>query len=96
MRNPNVRLYRRELPGGGYVAVDVTCERALWRTKFRGKLIVERRTTGRAEHHEPPVIAEAEGRSVESVVQQLLPTAESNVAIGAALVRASHAHLSPA
>ncbi|HEX4683166.1 MAG TPA: hypothetical protein VH277_10670 [Gemmatimonadaceae bacterium] len=92
----NVRCYRRELPGGGYVAIVVTSERSLWgQATYRGKVIAERRARSRGERHEPPVIAEAEGRSADSVVQQLLPVAESNVAIGAALVRGSRVRLSP-
>jgi hypothetical protein len=33
------------------------------------------------------VIAEATGKSIESVIQRLLPTAECNPAIGAAVLR---------
>jgi len=81
------RAYSRELPGGGFVAIDVTPVKSLFHTQyFHGTLMVERRTGWRRAGHEAPIIAEATGSSVESVVQQLLPAAESNPAIGAALM----------
>lgn len=81
------RAYTRELPGGGFVAIDVTSVTSLRHGRhFRGMLIVERRATWRRDGHVPPVIGQASGSSVESVVQQLLPAAESNPAIGTALL----------
>jgi len=84
------RAYSRELPGGGFVAIDVTPVKSLFHTKyFHGTLMVERRSDGRREGHDAPIIAEATGSSAESVVQQLLPVAESNPAIGTALMHRS-------
>jgi hypothetical protein len=81
------RPYTRELPGGGFVAIDVTAAGSLFhRRHYHGTLMVERRAGWRREGHSPPVIAEASGSTVESVVQQLLPAAEWNPAIGAALM----------
>jgi len=81
------RAYTRELPGGGFVAIDVTSVTSILGGRhFRGTLIVERRVSWRRDGHMPPVIGQASGSSVESVVQQLLPAAESNPAIGMALL----------
>src|SRR5881394_1627683 len=78
---------QRELPGGGFVAIDVTpVSSILHRRRYHGTLMVERRAGWRREGHSPPVIAEASGSTVESVVKQLLPAAEWNPAIGAALM----------
>jgi len=81
------RAYTRELPGGGFVAIDVTrVTSMLQRPHFHGAIIVERRASWRRAGHAAPVIGEASGSSVESVVRQLLPAAESNPAIGTALL----------
>lgn len=86
------RVYERSLPGGGFTAIEI--ERvptirpsAIW----RGRLVVERRIEERREGHVPPVIATATGASVEAVIAQLLPSAQSNHAIGAGLLRLSPA-----
>jgi len=81
------RVFVRNLPGGGYAAIDVTAERSMLRRAiYRGVLVVERRAIGRG-GGSPPVIASATGATVEDVVHQLMPTAMSNVAIGAAMLR---------
>lgn len=82
------RAYVRELPGGGFVAIDVEPVSSLFhRQRYHGTLTVERRASCRGEGHSPPVIGEASGRSIEAVVRQLLPAAEYNPSIGAALLR---------
>ena len=82
------RAYVRELPGGGFVAIDVHAVHSLFHgRRYVGTLAVERRTGWRRAGHTPPIIAEASGPSVESVVEQLLPIAQSNPAIGAAILR---------
>lgn len=82
------RAYLRHLPGRGFVAIDVTPTSWFFSgRRYRGSLIVERRSAQRRHGHAPPVIAEASGGSVESVIQQLLPTAECNPAIASALLR---------
>jgi len=81
------RAYTRELPGGGFVAIDVTPVTSLLHgRRFHGTLTVERRSNWRRDGHTPPVIGHASGSSVEAVVRQLLPAAESNPAIGTALL----------
>jgi hypothetical protein len=80
-------VLHRELPGGGFVAIDVAARRSLLgRRRFDGWIVVERRS-GRVGAGSAPVIARAWDKSMEGVIQQLLPAALSNVAIGAALLR---------
>lgn len=76
------QVYIRQLPGGGYVAIEVTLVRSLvGRNKYRGSLIVERRGKERREGHQAPVMATAEGSTVAAVLHDLFPLAQSNVAI---------------
>jgi len=86
------RVFRRDLPGAGFVAIDVVASRSLLgRRRFDGCVVVERRS-------EPtrggvaPIIARACANSIEGVIQQLLPSALSNAAIGAGLLRRSASH----
>lgn len=87
----DIRAYRRELPGGGFVAIDVQPIRtAFWQPRrYRGEVVVERRQVER-DRVNPPVVAHAEGVSVDAVVETLLPAARSNEMIGAALIRLGH------
>ena len=80
--------FHRELPGGGFVTIEVTARRRMWRDHvYDGRVVVERRANQRREGHEPPVIATASGACAKAVVEQLLPAAQNNAAIGAALLR---------
>ena len=82
------RAYKRALPAGGFVAIDVVQTRSFWRGRmYEGKLVVERRSKSRRQGHVPPVVGQTWGRTVEEVVQQLLPSAQYNPAIGAAILR---------
>ena len=82
------RAYRRALPAGGFVAIDVRQTRSMWPGRmYEGKLVVERRAKSRRQGHVPPVVGQAWGRTLEEVVQQLLPAAQYNPAIGAAILR---------
>ncbi len=83
------RAYLRTLPGGGYVAIDVKWVRRLFRRGcYRGVVLVERRSAGEGDRTlEPIAIARATGATMDSVIHQLLPAAECNPAIGAALLR---------
>lgn len=88
-RNSKLRRpFERCLPGGGFVAIEVASTKSLWRKpRFDGRVVVERRAASRGENHRLPVIATASSSSFEEVVEQLLPAAQSNVSIGAALLR---------
>lgn len=82
------RVYVRALPASGFVAIDVRHQRSLFPSRrYHGALVVERRAQVRSEGHAAPVIAEAWGKSMESVLEQLLPSAQYDPAIGAALLR---------
>jgi len=84
-----VRAYRRDLPGSGFVAIDVhAASSAWWRPRrFEGEVIVERRGASRPGCHPSPVIARATGGTIEDVVRVLFPAACCNETIAAALLR---------
>jgi hypothetical protein len=82
------RAYERELPGGGYVAIDVTqLSAAPGRESYMGTVILERRSSSREDDQTAPVIAEALGPSISAVLQQLFPLTQHNAAIAAAVLR---------
>ena len=82
------RVYWRDLPGGGYVALDVVDEARNPDGRFIGRITVERRVEpSRRIGCTPPVIAEARAHTAGALLHQLLPIARSNPAIGAALLR---------
>lgn len=82
------RPFERQLPGGGYVAIEVESKRSLWRSPvFHGTVVVERRAAPRRGGDGLPIIATASGSNLESVVQELLPAAQCNATIGAALLK---------
>jgi hypothetical protein len=83
------RLYVRDLPGGGYVAIDLVTD-ALPEQGMPccARVAVERRTThDRRAGHEPPVIAEAQGESRSQVFGELYRVACDNVAVARGLLR---------
>jgi hypothetical protein len=82
-----VRAYRRDLPGSGFVAIDVHATRSAGPRRFDGEVIVERRSARRAGHHAAPVIARATGDTIDDVVRVLFPAASCNETIAAALLR---------
>lgn len=84
-----VHAYRRDLPGSGFIAIDVHRARSRWwrPRRFEGEVIVERRGTPRGGRHISPVIARAVGGTIDDVVGALLPVARCNETIGAALLR---------
>jgi len=76
-------VYRRELPGGGYVAIRVEREREYSRTR----VCVERRAReARREGHVPVVIAEADGDDRSPAFGDLYRIASDNAAIARALL----------
>lgn len=80
-------VYRRELPGGGYVAIDVQ-RRAAERTAGRSRVSVERRSADeRRAGHRPVVIAEADGDERSPAFTELYRIAADNSAIARALLR---------
>lgn len=76
-------IYRRELPGGGYVAIDVEGEREFAHTRVS----VERRAeVWRRDGHRPVVIAEADGDERSPAFTELYLLAADNAAIARALL----------
>lgn len=83
---PEKTLYRRILPGGGYVNVDL--EAPSESGVHRAYVAVERRSDPvRRDGHTPPIVAKAEGGTRQSVFTQLLAIAADNVAVARALLR---------
>jgi len=81
------RLYERELPGGGYVAIDVSVEARGGDAVPHTRVFVERRSEAvRRSGHVPPCIAEAEADDSTTAFSDLLRIARDNVAIARALL----------
>lgn len=79
-------LYRRTLPGGGFVNVEL--EPPTQAGTHRAHVAVERRADPvRRDGHVPPVVASAEGGTRQGVFAQLLAIAADNVAVARALLR---------
>jgi len=77
-------VYRRELPGGGYVAIDVRREPEMPRTCVS----VERRSRDeRRAGHRPVVIAEVDGDERSPGFAELYRIAADNAAIARALLQ---------
>jgi hypothetical protein len=77
-------VYRRELPGGGYVAIDIERAAQLARTRVS----VERRAEDeRRDGHRPIVIAEADGDERSAAFGELYRIAADNAAIARALLK---------
>lgn len=77
-------IYRRELPGGGYVAIDVRRDPELARTRVS----VERRSRDeRRDGHRPVVIAEVDGDERSPGFAELYRIAADNAAIARALLQ---------
>jgi len=85
-RTPRRTLYRRNLPGGGFVNVET--ESATPEQVHRAVITVERRSDpSRRDGHHPPVVAVSEGPSAQGVFRQMLEIAADNIAIARALLR---------
>jgi hypothetical protein len=88
------RVYRRELPGAGYVAIDVmrtyddTAEDGSEVERSRVRLYVERRASEeRRSGHVPPVVAEFAGDERAPEVGELYRMAADNAALARALLK---------
>lgn len=82
--NEDPSIYRRELPGGGFVAIVVAREQEVTRTRVS----VERRAVdARRRGHPPIVIAEADGDEKSPSFIDLFRIAADNAAIARALLR---------
>lgn len=81
-------LYRRDLPGGGFVAIDIRGGGSLLGDHVpRTCLYVERRSDpGRRLGHEPPVLAELAEDATAYDMNELYRLAADNVAIARAIL----------
>lgn len=92
-RRANAALYRRPMPGGGYVEVeliDPETEKtgAGQRGPLRGRVVMERRAdVGRREGHRAPVVAELVGDDRDELMADLFHLAEDNAALARSLMR---------
>jgi len=85
------QIYRRELPGAGYVTIDVTClhEDGSSGTAedSRIRVYVERRASEeRRNGHAPPLVAEFTGDQCAPEVGELYRLASDNAALARALL----------
>jgi len=89
----STRLYRRELPGAGYVAIDLThslddaTDARSTSAGSRIRLYVERRADeARREGHSPPMVAEFAGDQRAPEVGEIYRMAADNAALARALI----------
>lgn len=86
-------LYRRPMPGGGYVEVELDATRASadgepGRRPHRGRVVMERRVDpGRRYGHRAPVIAELAGDDRDELMSELFRFAQDNAALARSLLR---------
>jgi hypothetical protein len=85
------RVYRRELPGAGFVAIDVSESEGGMPAGARGTrrlcISVERRASeDRRAGHEPPVLADFEADDAAVALGELYRMASDNVALARALL----------
>jgi Glu-tRNA(Gln) amidotransferase subunit E-like FAD-binding protein len=86
-------LYRRPMPGGGYVEVELEVARVSadgtsgsWR--HRGRVVMERRADpGRRFGHRAPVIVELARDDRDELMSELFQLAQDNVALARSLLR---------
>jgi len=86
-------LYRRPMPGGGYVEVELdvvreTADGEPVKRPHRGRVVMERRVDpGRRYGHRAPVIAELAGDDRDELMSELFRLAQDNVALAQSLLR---------
>ena len=86
-------IYRRPMPGGGYVEVEL--DASLDETArdgrggpIRGRVVVERRADpGRRSGHPAPVVAELAGDDRDELMADLFRLAQDNAALARNLMR---------
>jgi len=86
------RVYRRDLPGAGFVAIelsrdDPSAHDASVQDTPRMRISVERRgSESRRVGHTPPVVAEMDGDDTAAGIGELYRMATDNVALARALI----------
>ena len=88
---PGAALYRRTMPGGGYVEVELDAtpaEPESTAARLRGRVIMERRADpGRRYGHQAPIVAELSGDDHDELMADLFRLACDNVALARSLMR---------
>jgi hypothetical protein len=88
-RSRNAR-YRRPMPGGGFVDVELETARESkdGASRVRGRVIVERRAAqSRRSGHLAPVVAELTGDDDDELMADLFRLARDNAALARSLMR---------
>lgn len=86
-------LYRRPMPGGGYVEVELDASAAETasserRGPLRGRIVMERRADpGRRFGHAAPVVAELSSDDHDELIADLFRLARDNAALARNLMR---------
>ena len=77
------QVYLRSLPGGGYVAIEVTPARGLLgQRSYHGDVVVERRIQKeRRNGHRPPIVADVDSPTISGVIHALFLVAHSNTLV---------------
>jgi len=86
-------LYRRQMPGGGYVEVELDAPSGEVAPEgqgmpIRGRVVMERRADpGRRSGHQAPVVAELAGDDRDELMADLFRLARDNAALARSLMR---------
>jgi hypothetical protein len=92
-REAGTALYRRPMPGGGYVEVELYGDAGLANGEstprsHRGRVVMERRADpGRRDGHQAPVLAELTGDDRDELMSELFRLAQDNAALARSLLR---------
>lgn len=95
-------LYRRPMPGGGYVEVELDAPPAAAgpgsaAARVRGRIIMERRADpGRRYGHRAPIVAELSSDDRDELMADLFRLACDNAALACTLMRMPTARPQPA
>jgi hypothetical protein len=89
---PETPLYRRPMPGGGYVQVELDASAAEAAPEggaaLRGRVVMERRADpGRRYGHRAPVVAELVGDDRDTLMTDLFQLARDNAALARSLMQ---------